>query len=111
MKYRKKIPQSIKNAVYIRQNGFCACCLNRGVHLHHILAYSLTLGHINVKNIMLLCENHHKLFHLGDPETFQSIYEYAWYLQYHHLPEEKDLSEISEEVNKLIKEDFHKMDF
>jgi len=97
MSYRKKIPQSIKDVVYNRQGGNCACCLEKGLFFHHLLAYSIKKEHY-VSNLFLLCKNHHNLFHLGNPETFQSLYEYAWYLQNGKLPEEKDLSEISQEV-------------
>jgi hypothetical protein len=103
-KNSRKIPEFIKNDVKLRQKGLCACCLNAGRHYHHVRAWSITNNHIGSKNIILLCEEHHKLFHLGNPDTFQAIYEYAWYLIHNKLPEEKDLSEIANEVAKALDE-------
>ena len=98
---RKKLPRILKEAVRERQKGKCVCCLNPGQHFHHLLAYSLCQEH-HINNIFLLCKKHHNLFHLGDPETFQSVYEYAWYVQNGKLPENKDLIEISQEAfNRL----------
>lgn len=92
---RKKIPKTIKDAVKKRQNGKCACCLERGEHYHHLIPYCIRKKH-DYHNIFLLCKKHHSLFHLGDPTTFQSMYEYAWYiLQGCYLPENLELSEIS----------------
>jgi hypothetical protein len=101
---RKNIPAAIKRSVHQRQKGKCACCLESGREYHHVLAASLIKGeYINSENIVLLCKEHHTLFHLGDPETFQQIYEYIWYLIYHKLPSENDLISIAEIVIKDIK--------
>jgi len=96
---RKKIPKVIKDAVRSRQNKRCAVCLNYGRHFHHVIAVAIDkTQELNYYNIMMLCKYHHKLFHLGDPATIQSVYEYAYYVQMGELPEEMDLIEICEEV-------------
>jgi hypothetical protein len=102
MKRRKKIPKEVKNIVRERQKGRCAICLDYGREYHHLLAYCLQKKH-HVSNIFLLCKKHHNLFHLGDYDTIQSLYEYAWYVINGKLPEQKDISDISKEVyNKLL---------
>jgi len=106
---RKKIPKEIKEVVKIRQNCKCACCLDFGREYHHVIATSRIFGeYINSKNVVLLCKKHHKLFHLGDPETYQTVYEYVWYIIYGYLPENKDLTSITEEVFSKLKKDFGK---
>jgi hypothetical protein len=105
-KERKKIPKIIKEAVFSRQKGKCVCCMERGCHYHHLLAYSI-LEMNDVNNVFLLCKKHHLLFHLGDPETYQAIYEYAWYIHFLKLPEEKDLAEISKEVMEILNEKYY----
>ena len=103
-KNRKKIPKTIKDAVYNRQNGLCACCVNRAKELHHVVAFSLLDEEIfRCKNFIYLCEEHHTLFHVGDPETIQTVYEYAWFLENGKMPEEKDLVDIAKEVYGNIK--------
>lgn len=110
MNKRQSIPKRVKEAVRFRQKGLCTCCLQRGERFHHVYAVALCdyQLHSFEKNIVLLCINHHNLFHLGDPDTFQSIYEYVWYLYFHELPEEKDIVDISNKVIEIIKEDIEK---
>lgn len=109
MSKRRKIPKSIKETVWRRQGGKCACCLSAGKEYHHVLASSRIFGEfINSTNVVFLCEKHHDLFHLGDPETFQSVYEYVWFLIHGELPSGKDLMSISEEVLETLKYDFGK---
>ena len=98
----RNIPKCIKNEVYNRQDGKCVCCMDYGREYHHLFAYSLNKEH-TAKNIFLLCKNHHKLFHLGDPETYQCIYEYAYYLHKGELPEDPHSILTAEEVIELIK--------
>ena len=102
-KKRKKIPKALKESVKERQKGRCVACLEMGRHYHHVLAFSLSGEHLDSKNIVLLCKDHHIAFHLGDPETFQAIYEYAWYLRFNKIPEEKDIVDIANEVLKTLK--------
>jgi len=102
-KRKQNIPQILKDFVRQRENGNCSLCLRRPDHFHHIVAYSIDKTIIHAHNIVLLCEEHHKLFHLGDPDTFQAVYEYAWFLQYGSMPEEKDLLEISTIVSENLK--------
>ena len=103
-KRRKNIPKYLKDFVRQRENGNCSICINgRPDHFHHIVAYSIDKTIMHAHNIILLCEEHHKLFHLGDPETYQMVYEYAWYLQHREMPEEKDLLEISTLVSENLK--------
>ena len=104
MSKRKKIPKFIKEIVYTRQNGLCACCTKRAKQLHHIVAFCISKdqGILKSKDFIYLCNKHHELFHAGDPDTYQCIYEYAWYLQKGSMPEQKDLHEICSEVHKNI---------
>lgn len=109
MKNRKKIPNQIKETVRYRQRSRCACCFELGEHFHHVLANSRIFGeHLGANNIILLCKKHHELFHLGDPETYQMVYEYAWYIVHGYLPEGKDTQTISEEVYEYLKKSFKK---
>lgn len=104
-KRRQNIPKYLKDFVRQREDGKCSICINgRGDHFHHIVAYSIDKEIIHAHNIILLCEEHHKLFHLGDPKTFQSVYEYAWFLKNGKLPENIDLMTISEQVHEAIRE-------
>ena len=102
-KKRQNIPQILKDFVRQRENGNCSLCLNSPDHFHHIVAYSIDKEIIHAHNIILLCKEHHRLFHLGDPETYQAVYEYAWYLQHGAMPEGKDLLEISSLVTENLK--------
>lgn len=111
-KKRQTIPKVVKDLVRHRQNEKCSCCLERGERFHHIyaVAFCKYKPHSFSKNIVLLCKRHHDLFHLGDPDTFQAIYEYVWYLYFHKLPEEQDIIEISNQVVNIIREDINKRD-
>jgi len=111
-KKRQLIPKAVKERVYHRQKGTCACCLERGERYHHVVAVAFCKykPHSFDKNVVLLCRYHHDSFHLGDPDTFQSIYEYVWYLYHHKLPEEQDIIDISNQVVDIIKEDIDKRD-
>ena len=101
---RKKLPIALKEAVRFRQNNRCAVCLNMGRHFHHIVAVGIDdTQQRNYQNIMMLCEDHHLLFHQGDPETYESIYEYAWYIQNGKMPHNIDLSTISQDVHEKIR--------
>lgn len=103
-KTKQKIPKLIKDFVREREGGKCSICLNRGDHFHHLVAHSIDSEIVHAHNIMLLCEEHHQLFHLGDPDTFHAVYEYGWYLQHQKMPEEKDLSEIATVVSENLKD-------
>jgi len=104
MDERKKLPKVLKDAVRSRQKHRCAACFNLGRHFHHVVARAIDESQeLNYYNIIMLCKDHHKLFHLGDPETIQTIYEYAWYVQTGKLPEHMDLMEISKQVHKFIR--------
>jgi len=101
---RKGIPNYVKNFVRERQKERCCCCNDLGVDFHHVYAASLADGEfINAYNVVFLCEKHHRLFHLGDPETFKMVHEYAWYIIFRKLPEEKTTDEIAEEVKEYFK--------
>ena len=109
-KKRQHIPKVVRDLVRDRQKGTCVCCVKRGERFHHVyaVAFSKYKIHSFGKNIVLLCLDHHNLFHLGDPDTFQAIYEYVWYLYFRKLPEEQDIIDISNQVVNIIKEDIEK---
>jgi hypothetical protein len=103
---RRKIPKILKDTVSHRQRYGCCCCLSKETDkkvFHHILAWSIGKDHINSTNLVLMCERCHRAFHLGNFETIQSVYEYAWYLQHGKLPENKDIQEIATEVEKTLR--------
>jgi len=103
MSKRKKIPKMLKDYIRSRQNGKCACCLERGVSFHHIIAFGINSDNeLHHRNIIMLCQKHHILFHQGDPETYQSVYEYAWYIQNGKLPSDTDLMTISRQVHDFF---------
>ena len=107
-KNRKKIPESIKERVRIRQNGRCVCCSRIGNRYHHVYPVSFCKNKLYnfSKNIILLCEEHHNKFHTsGDPDTFEAIYEYVWMLYYNEMPEKKEIIEIANEVVDILKKD------
>ncbi len=107
MKERQLISKAVKDSVRHRQKGKCVCCIEKGTSFHHVYAVAFCKNKIHSfdKNIVLLCKHHHDLFHLGDPDTFQCIYEYVWYLYYGTIPEYKDIMNISNKVLDLIKKD------
>ena len=106
-KHRTQVPQSVKRFVYDRQNGSCACCLERGNgHYHHIVAVHLlpdSRVHNMALNVGLLCERHHLRFHAGDPDTIGQMYEYAYFILFHELPENMDMMDVMQQVVEMIK--------
>ena len=78
---RIKIPRTLKEKIIDRQENKCALCLSTGKEFHHVLAVALG-GKNGYYNLVLLCKKHHTLFHLGDSETTNSVYEYIYYLLY-----------------------------
>ena len=105
MTKRKKTPKSVREEVYIRQKGGCACCLEKAIECHHV--NPVTLGGISsTKNLVYLCKEHHKLLHLADPETCMQVYEYIYYIHKGELPDDPYSLLTAEEVIELIKEDY-----
>lgn len=104
------IPKDTRDKVSKRQKHKCACCLERGEEFHHVRPQHLDKHSANNfdKNIVLLCKNHHLLFHSGDPDTFQTIYEYVWFLYKNKLPE-KDSITVAREVREWLDKDFLKI--
>lgn len=94
---RKKIPKLIKDMVWARQQGRCACCLERGREYHHVKPVALG-GTNDYYNIVLLCKEHHRLLHLGDLETITQVLEYVYYLKNGELP--SDHYELAREIKK-----------
>lgn len=103
------IPVNIRRSVKLRQNGKCCCCIEKGQEFHHVQPNALSKHPANhfENNIVFLCENHHKLLHLGDPDTFQTIYEYVWYLYYKELPS-IPMIEVASQVKDLLNKEFLK---
>lgn len=99
---RRSIPKIVKDVVYSRQKGKCACCMETGVEFHHILPYSIE-NIFKATNIVLLCSNHHNLFHLGNIEVIESVYEYGYYLNHLELPENKTIEQIALECIEKIR--------
>ena len=50
-------------------------------------------------NLVLLCEEHHKLLHLGDLETCTTILEYVYYIKNQELP--SDIIELERLVEEM----------
>jgi len=100
---RKRIPKFQKDFIYFRQNNRCAICPKFGRNIHHI--YPVALGGTNIKfaNLVLLCEEHHNKFHLGDPETLSGVFEYAYYLIHQKLPKDPDSLLTAEKTIETIK--------
>jgi hypothetical protein len=98
----RSIPKIVKDVVYSRQKGKCACCMDSGAEYHHILPYSIE-NISKATNIVLLCNYHHNLFHLGDIETIESVFEYGYYLNYLELPENKIIEQIAFECIEKIR--------
>ena len=105
---RKKIPRQVKDYVRRRQNWRCAACIEIGRNFHHVRPIYLD-GEDTVENIVLLCEEHHRLLHLGDLETCLTILEYIYYLKNWELPDDVEkLRELSANIMQeedLIEED------
>lgn len=96
---RVRIPKQIKDYVRSRQKGKCACCIDRGDEFHHVKPSCLGGSSITANNIVLLCEFHHKILHLGDLDTCLTILEYVFYLNHKILPVDLDeLRELSLEI-------------
>lgn len=97
-KNRIKIPKQIKDFVYHRQKGRCCCCIELAKNCHHVKSVALG-GENTVKNLVYLCEDHHKLLHLGGLETNLQILEYMYYLREWTLPDNIDqLRQFAEEM-------------
>ena len=104
---RKHIPALIKRVVRERQDGGCACCLERGREFHHVLsvyaAQAEGLEFCDVTtNIVLLCEADHKLVHAVDPRTVASVCDYIYYLLHRRMPDGLDSMEVAEEVTDTL---------
>jgi len=102
---RKKIPKQVREAVWKRQYGGCIACINRGTQYHHVLPVSLG-GNNSLPNIVLLCEQHHSLLHLGDLDTVLTILEYGYYLKNGELP--TDIEQLKDLAEKIKKEHLSK---
>jgi len=103
-KKRKKIPKMLKEIVYSRQDGRCAACIELGKFYHHVKPVALD-GKNSFTNIVLLCEEHHQLLHLGDLQTCLTILEYVYYIHNNKLLDNlDDLINFSEYIMK--EEDF-----
>lgn len=89
MAKREKLPEEVKSFVKDRQKGRCAACLEIGRHYHHVDPVALS-GDNNTSNIVLLCKEHHSLWHLGDLETLLTILEYYYYVQRGSYPSDVD---------------------
>lgn len=88
---RVAIPKQLRDAVHHRQKGLCAACVSVGTRYHHIFPVGL-VGSVNTyRNIVLLCREHHDLFHYGDIETVKTVLEYAYYLRTGSLPSDDAL--------------------
>jgi len=94
---RKKLPKAVKDQVWFRQKGRCACCIERGKEYHHFVAVSLG-GNDSCSNIVFLCKKHHKLVHLDDLDTILTILEYIYYLRNGFLPDTNELLESANEI-------------
>lgn len=100
---RLKINNTIKEFVRIRQRNRCACCMELGKEIHHVVPVALN-GNNSPNNLVLLCEKHHELYHLGDLETIFSVLEYKYYLENAKFPEKnEDLIELSEKIKNQSK--------
>ncbi len=107
-KHRKKIPVAVKESVRHRQGGKCACCMARGTQYHHILAvctfddrsefaeYNMT------QNVVLLCSDHHTLFHVVDLDIVEQVYEYAFWFLKRRIPENMDRLDMMREVVECL---------
>lgn len=56
-----------------------------GKEFHHVVPVSLG-GDNKHNNIVLLCEQHHNLYHLGDIDIINQVLEYVYYLNNKCLP-------------------------
>ncbi len=99
---RKKIPKLIREAVWARQKGKCALCMEIAREAHHIDPVFLG-GKNSYSNIVYLCYDHHKLLHLGDPDTCMRVYEYSYYLVFNKLPDDPYNLQTAEKVIESLR--------
>jgi len=63
-----KIPKRLKQRTRERDNNRCVRCgCNNGLHIHHIIPLSKGGGH-ELKNLVTLCEDCHRMAHMGTPQ-------------------------------------------
>lgn len=79
------------------------------MEFHHILAVgsfgdSDTAYYNIANNIILLCKEHHKKFHLVEQDTVEQVYEYAYWIIEGALPERIDHSDVMRLVTERVRD-------